>query len=234
LKKKDGAITDENRGDIVDSNYATFFKANKLEVITIFSRKIHDNRVTIDGGRYYKTFERAYYQSIENDQSTENDNKYTGPRLMWHRNGNKYYEVDYVNGKRHGKRVSWYANKQKYMEDTFVNGKEHGKHIVWYDNGQKAVEHECVNGENHGKCTEWYQNGQVRSCCTFENGILHGKYCSWHMNGRLRAKCKYDNGNVNGIYEEWKSNGERITEFENSMQNIKNITMLKELFSGMD
>jgi len=65
----------------------------------------------------------------------------------YYKNGNKWWEQEYQNGKRHGKSIGWYKNGNKSWKIEYQNGKRHGKSIRWYKNGNKWREEEYQNGE---------------------------------------------------------------------------------------
>ena len=50
-------------------------------------------------------------------------------------NGQKWYEIPHVNGKRYGLATWWYENGQKIAETTYVNGQQHGLVTWWHPNG---------------------------------------------------------------------------------------------------
>jgi len=55
--------------------------------------------------------------------------------------GEGLVEVDYVDGK-------IYENGQKDYEIDYVDGLKHGKYIKWYENGQRDYEIDYVNGKS--------------------------------------------------------------------------------------
>ena len=85
-------------------------------------------------------------------------------------NGQKRYEIPYVNGQEHGLFTSWYPNGQKWHEIPFFNGKRHGIEIYWYSDGQKMYEIPCVNGQVHGVVTWRHSDGSLSNVQKWNQG----------------------------------------------------------------
>ena len=69
-----------------------------------------------------------------------------------------------------GVAVRKYKDGQKWFEDTFKDGKQHGLSTSWYENGQKQREATFKDGKEHGLYTSWYENGQKEKEATFKDG----------------------------------------------------------------
>jgi len=52
-------------------------------------------------------------------------------KTNYHSNGNRSYEISYVNDKIHGLRIWWYPNGNKSSETTYKNNLEHGSSIYF-------------------------------------------------------------------------------------------------------
>ena len=68
------------------------------------------------------------------------------------------------------KEIEFRRNGQKFSELTFKDGKKDGLGTEWYENGQKSAEGTYKDGEEDGLETYWYKNGQK-----MEELILHGR-----------------------------------------------------------
>jgi hypothetical protein len=74
-------------------------------------------------------------------------------------NGNKYFEVYYLNGKRHREDgpayQSWYQNGNKYFEAYYLNGKYHREDgpakLRWYKDGNKYFEEYWLDNKVYSK-----------------------------------------------------------------------------------
>ena len=51
----------------------------------------------------------------------------------YYSNGNRRYEIECRDGKRHGKFIKWRENGNKHLETEFKNGKTHDGSIIWYE-----------------------------------------------------------------------------------------------------
>ena len=117
---------------------------------------------------------------------------FTGRAVGFFENGQKRYEENYKNGKKHGFATKWYENGQKMSEENYKDGKEDGLSSFWYKNGQKNAEGNYKDGKlmsaevwkpNGEKCpvtnvkdgngvvVEYKEDGTERFRLTFKDGI---------------------------------------------------------------
>ena len=76
------------------------------------------------------------------------------PMIVYYNNGQKEYEIYYINGKYHREdgpaKMYWYNNGQKQFESYYINGKRHREDgpaiICWNNNGQIKSEEYWING----------------------------------------------------------------------------------------
>jgi antitoxin component YwqK of YwqJK toxin-antitoxin module len=111
---------------------------------------LHDVYTALLSGLTYKTGNEIHWNDKNGNPITIepidiNQNKYIIRRYF--KNGQKHWETEYQNGKRHGKSINWYESGNKWFEAKYQNGKLHGKNIYWYENGNKAYEHKYQNGK---------------------------------------------------------------------------------------
>jgi len=59
---------------------------------------------------------------------------------VYYDNGKLWYEIPYLNGKRHGFIKGWYFNGQNWYETQYLSGKIHGLQKVWHENGKVYCE----------------------------------------------------------------------------------------------
>lgn len=142
---------------------------------------------------------------------------YNGVWTKRHSNGNKEYEANFKDGKRHGTCTGWYSDGQKEYEENYKDGKRHGMYSEWYRNGLKKHETNYKDGEKHGMQMAWYSNGQKMSKDSFEEGKKHGAWIWWYRNGQKDREGNYKNGNPHGTFTFWHENGQKLAE-----KNFKN------------
>lgn len=123
-------------------------------------------------------------------------------------NGNKKYEVVFVDSLKLYKESEWHDNGQ--LRDTHhfntYNGlpydttkvnytgykRTQGDYIRYYKNGQKEYEGHFEKGIANGLFTEWHENGQKKSESLYKNDNTEGKSWKWHPNGVVAEEGLYD------------------------------------------
>ena len=68
----------------------------------------------------------------------EEENPYTGKIIAKYENGQKKWEVNYVNAIKEGIQTDWYPNGDKMMEGMYKNGKRVGTWKMWDEKGNKT------------------------------------------------------------------------------------------------
>lgn len=174
-----GTVTNENRPNIVDPVHAQY-NASKLtvlliidisnlnnkqqitqkiyrrkkvyknvftvgEVIASYKSKLTIGKVSTHGIEYYKTIETAY-SNIEDDPPN-----FTGCYMGWHDNGQKYYEVELIDGERSGRWTAWHIGGQKESEGEYIAGKQSGRWNEWDESGNvlSEIEYTCDEKSEH-------------------------------------------------------------------------------------
>jgi antitoxin component YwqK of YwqJK toxin-antitoxin module len=114
----------------------------------------------------------------------------------WYKNGQKWSEGNWENGKVNGLWTYWYENGQKNFEGTYKNGLKDGPWMSWYDNGQKFYEESYKNDKRDGTFKGWYQNGTQSSERTYSDGKVDGLETYWYISGQIYRELTYENGNL--------------------------------------
>lgn len=87
------------------------------------------------------------------------DDKEKIKELKYYPNGNKEYEGEYKNGKKHGEWIYWYKNGFVWSEGEFYEDKSDGIRKVYHENGQLYYEGEYDEGKQISKWTFYDENG---------------------------------------------------------------------------
>ena len=87
-------------------------------------------------------------------------------------NGQKFYEIPWVNGQRHGIETWWREDGNKELERPWVNGQRHGIETWWRKDGNKELECPWVNAQKHGIETWWNSNGSLLFVGKWNQGQL--------------------------------------------------------------
>ena len=185
-------------------------KNGRLEgIVTFWSEDGHKEMLGtyIDGELYSSVF-------FNIDGSLKN-----GKFIDRYENGNKKFEVHYVDGKIEGLHKQWFENGNKKSVDVYMNGKFNGSVTNWYENGKKRLESSYKDGKKNGLVTDWYVNGKKRSEVFFKDGLKDGEEKFWFESGNILSLWPYKDGKVDGITTEWWENG--IKKIEKTYNNGK-------------
>ena len=75
------------------------------------------------------------------------DEPYTGKHEAWYINGDKAWEGEMTNGKRHGQYTQWYPeNGGQHVAGLYQDGRRDGAWGQWYPNGQAEITSEYLAG----------------------------------------------------------------------------------------
>lgn len=132
-----------------------------------------------------------------------------GKIVSFHKNGQKFIEIQIENGKPKGKGIYYFQNGFKDRE-FFVDGFNtipesfefdykqtgylnlNGNFISYYeDNGKKKLEGYYKNDLKEGIWTEWYKNGEKANSINYENNLKHGQFKEWDESGKLIYEGEY-------------------------------------------
>jgi len=193
---------DENRENIYDKNYATFY-TSEFKIIDIYEPDTKKNKELeniIDKTEYFNAkdnlifrYQNSYFNHIKvKYYLTEERAKYDcdikfDTTLFFYKNG----------------------CKKSLIFQVFEKAKEI---INWYDNGMIKAKSEII--DDIEDFVEYYQNGQIKSCGQLNiknnyGGISFGNYKKWYENGNLESHEKYNNqGKKEGEQKFWHENGQ--------------------------
>ncbi|SVE06804.1 uncharacterized protein METZ01_LOCUS459658 [marine metagenome] len=79
---------------------------------------------------------------------------------------------------------SYYRNGQKWEETTYKDGKKDGKWTTWNPNGLKSIERTYKDGEPDGLWTVWYENGQKKREVIYKDKKRFS-YKTWNRDGSV-------------------------------------------------
>ena len=94
-----------------------------------------------------------------------------GEETWYYKNGNKQYEVSYLDGKKKGKETYWNENGIILWS---WNHKIDGPSLwtTYWPNGEKKTESTWVNKKCEGEVKEWNVNGEILNSYRFDSGVL--------------------------------------------------------------
>lgn len=136
-----------------------------------------------------------------------------GLSTWWHTNGRaKRQEGLYEEGVKQGLWTRW--DEHKYYEEEYVDGKRQGRWTAFNLNGRKIVEGQYQAGREPGLWTRYVtQQGTPPKGASRMNSdpvtesTEQGLWTWWHNNGRKRMEGHYQDGRPHGLWIWWHSNG---------------------------
>ena len=124
--------------------YQVFYKNNnKLRYKGNYNNGLMDGKWTY----YWENGNKKVEGSFKNGNGS-NKNKITkvptngrdGIWSSWHINGEKWFELNFINGKKNGKQTNWYDNGQKEVEGNYENDEPVKIWLWWYIDGTPMQE----------------------------------------------------------------------------------------------
>ncbi|MCH8805371.1 MAG: hypothetical protein IH986_04715 [Planctomycetes bacterium] len=94
----------------------------------------------------------------------------------------------------HGLLTRWYVNGQKEYEVVFVDGKKHGTEMRWHRNGNVWNERRFEQGVRHGPSYTWDELGVKRKEERHAHGAPVGTWRAWNEKGELKAEQRFEPG----------------------------------------
>lgn len=186
----------------------------------------------IDNNYLYRSQEDNDPISIQRSGSLHTffvDGVQQGMETLYHKNGVKLWEVNYVdgkregvfltrnmygnesslvyyfNGKREGKITKWYNNKQVKLVGCYTDDKKEGDFLVWTIDGKLW---QCFHHKGDYLLTkDYYPNGQLQCFMEFEDKKHINTVTKWYENGQKMEEIPYNNYKTHGIVTSWYSDG---------------------------
>ena len=94
-----------------------------------------------------------------------------GPYTVYHDDGSKMMQGDYLDGKQNGEWTMWYDNGQKKSVDHYKDGVQDGEHTGWYTDGKIAAIGMFKDGKQDGVWKRWDPQGFKNWEETYKDGV---------------------------------------------------------------
>lgn len=150
-------------------------------------------------GRYS---ELGYLEFI----SPREDFKKHGVEQHFYENGNLFWSVPYVNGKKHGLYMEYHADgKTPFEEKSYVMGKAQGEILRYYDDGVLKKRLRMMDGKKNGQSIFYRPDGSVESKVPYTDGERHGSQVLFDPSGEICGTIEWHMGIKHGeeiIYNE--------------------------------
>ena len=88
---------------------------------------------------------------------------FTGTEIRYYKDGSKWLETPYVDGKKQGMEIQFREDGSKCMETPWVDGKRIGMEIAYREDGSKFSETPYVDGNANGTKIKYRQDGSKES-----------------------------------------------------------------------
>ncbi len=122
---------------------------------------------------------------------------FTGPFVEYFENGKIRGKGELKDGLVHGLRIVYHENGNKSLERNYVYGVNNGVSIEYYPNGQVRQEVNFKNGKEDGTLKAFYENGQIKAVLNFSAGVQQGHYFEYTPDGTLKAQYYFVDGKAN-------------------------------------
>ena len=149
--------------------------------------------------------------------------KHHGKVTYYYENGNKSYEVKYINDLKDGEFTRWYETGEVEQKGGYKKEVKSGTWQGWYQNGQQSYSKYYHKGKEEDTSEYFYESGELEEknnwidnstflCEGFhENGVLHysgeikfdkknGKWTYWNDDGKIKSEGNFKNGYKDGIW----------------------------------
>ena len=146
------------------------------------------------------------------DDEPKTNNGITGEvPLYWDLFKTKIYKIkNYKDGILHGPYTAWYDNGNKYMEMNFVEGKIEVEYKEWNEDWSVSGRVDFKDGVINGLCTRYFFDGSG-FMCMYKDDIRDGEYKEFDKNGVLIEHGFYENGKLDGPYKKLTKRGNYMT-----------------------
>lgn len=106
-----------------------------------------------------------------------------------------FFSEDYPGFVENGKFSVWYKNGNKYIEETYKNGKIEGEAKEWAQSGRLMRITPYKNGKATGIGKHFYADGSVMSG-VYRNGQRDSAWTAKRADGRVQSVSQYSKGDI--------------------------------------
>ena len=111
-------------------------------------------------------------------------------------------------GQANGQKTLWHDNGTKQGEGEFLDSMKVGPWIFWHPNGERRWEGTYAADVPTGVERAWYDDGYPHYEGSYEGGLRQGAFSFWYPGGRLWWKGAFEQGKREGLFVMWTSTGE--------------------------
>lgn len=130
-----------------------------------------------------------------------------GPTYYYHSNGNKSWDVFFLNNIKEGEEKLYYESGIIKVMATNINGLWEGEKLNYYESGKISQKSNYINGIKEGIVKDYYETGELKSTIFFINNIRQ-QTIGYNKNGFISYKANYTNNLPNGEQIFYHASGE--------------------------
>lgn len=149
----------------------------------------------------------GFYVQLDKNKRIRNlrtfkDGYLEGPSISWRENGLKFFQGNFLKGKKDGVASYWSKTNIKVSEQNYKDGKLDGLTIKWYQNGQKSSEQIFHNGKIVS-AYGWRPDGERCPSTRVVDGV--GILLLYDDFGEERAREKYSYEKSKRVVEKYEN-----------------------------
>jgi antitoxin component YwqK of YwqJK toxin-antitoxin module len=118
----------------------------------------------------------------------------TGKVAAFYSNGNRSFEVEYIDGNMNGRFVMFHDNGKPYYSGTELFGNTTGESKEYYETGQLFYEYNYLLDNIQGESKEYYENGKLKELGHHVCGYPHGWTIHYDNTGKETGRYYFFNG----------------------------------------
>ncbi len=115
----------------------------------------------------------------------------SGKIVAYYQNGNKSFELNYINGMWNGVMEQYYTDGKLLYRANYSFDQNEGKTEEFFANGNKDFEGDYKYDEESGAIKYYHENGKLKRETTYEMGVKHGPEKVYDKNGKLISEGNY-------------------------------------------
>lgn len=124
---------------------------------------------------------------------------FSGTLLEYYASGKVKTKASYYQGEKQGIAKGWYPDGQRWFEREYLYGRKHGKQQIWWQNGQLKLLAWVKNDAYEGNVKQWYADGKLYRDFNYKQGKEEGHQRMWKKDGRVKANYVVKNGRQYGL-----------------------------------
>lgn len=119
---------------------------------------------------------------------------YTGQFTEFFEDGSIKGKGEFKDGVVNGLRIMYHKNGNKKVERNYVLGTPNGENVEYFESGKTKQEGYFKLGKEDGIWMFYFENGNKKALVTFSDGIQNGEFLEYSTEGKLKVQYYFVNG----------------------------------------